>query len=291
MQAIAQVTGVRRKTRQSRGHPDHVLVRICDAVLDGMHRLVGAGDRQAISSFCLTVGIWAGLILFATVIVLSLYAATKSDSFAVFGRGVGVGVVLLVLLYSAGKCGHAIAKGALQLNTPVLHSGVLRGIGLLLIGIGLVTLGVGVCKAVILEESDFLLWNIPFGVVMCYCAIVLMPDVVPADDEPQEVSLANDAISVVKHCLKAMLWTVPMLFFIGLALSTAFLSYHLVGYASTDGFDRMRYFASAAADVVVGIVAAGAPLLVYILVLFGSIIIEAVDSIITPTCATPTQDK
>jgi hypothetical protein len=171
--------------------------------------------------------------------LIGIVGAVKTDSFVLFGAGVGW-IILVVFLYYAGAvnldaCSDAIRNSPTKISTFRILDAFAS-----LVGLTIIFSLVGVLYVVIkFENFEILKFAIPILISLFYFMyILLFPSEISTTENPS-VSAGNDALTIFSVLAKASLRLVPITFGTLTAVGAYALGYILYGFFGEDGQQKI----------------------------------------------------
>ncbi len=264
----------------SSDYESFVLIRVIDGMLGGLKGLLSPSLVQSSCAILARLGMWAVLLFAAITLVTSIVIAAESDSFSAMLSGLLSAVIVLGLLYTAGKfcnAGQRIIEGT---ETQLSSRAFLDSIALLSIAlaVGSVIGGINISS-----DMDSLY---PLGIGMglaawwfFLAAVAFNPHLANCTVR-SGASAGQECIGILAFLIKAKLRLVPIVFGVAAITGTVLYIIAFIRYIAADEFDRFPIFNELLA--INGFInsAAALPLVVYLGSLVLLLLIDVIRAIL-----------
>jgi len=268
-------------TDASTDYESFVLIRIIDNMLGGLKGLLSASLVHSSCAILARLGMWAVLIFAAITLVTFIVIAAQNDSFSAMLTGLVSAVIVLGLLYTAGKfcnAGHRIIEST---PTQLSSRAFLDSIALLSIALAVGSIILGI-NAATNEESLYPL-GIGIGVAAWWfflAAVAFHPQLANCTIRTG-ASAGQECIGIVAFLVKAKLRLVPIVFGVAAITGTVLYIINFIRYIAAEEYERGGLFLELLA--INGFInsAAALPLVVYLYSLLVLLLIDIIKSILS----------
>ncbi len=249
--------------------------------IDSMRKVLSENLFNFLKKWLLVFGNCGFYVASGLAFLLGVIGAIRTNSFGVFATGIGYAVGFFILQYVAIRFANAGDKLIENNKSGLSSNAFLDSIALLLmIGGVLILLYNSYLSIKIGIFTPFLNGLAAFVVFELFSLIALNPKSVTTEVVP-ETSAGQEALGILTFILKAFMKLVPIVFGIGIVISTILMFIHSFGlFKKSDmaiSFAWMRIEGDFMTIVTVALI----PLISYIVFVFAFLIIDLVRAILS----------
>lgn len=269
------------ETAASTDYESFVLIRIIDNLLGGLKGLLSPALVHTSCSMLARLGMWAVLLFAAITLVTSIVIAAQTDSFSAMLGGLLSAVVVLGLLYTAGKfcnAGQRVIEGT---ETRLSSRAFLDSVALLSIALAVGSIIYGINLATDSRTLHPLGIGIGVGAWWFFLAAVAFHPRLANCTVESGASAGQECIGIIAFLIKAMLRLVPIVFGVAAITGTVLYVIAFIRYIAADEFERFPIFAELLAINGFINTAAALPLVIYLLSLLVLLLIDVIKSILS----------
>ncbi len=213
-------------------------------------------------------------------LLIGIIAAIRMESFEAFITGLAYALGFFILQYVAVKFVNAGDKLIENNKTGLSSSAFLDSMGLLFMIGGALTLLSNSYIAIKLGTfSPFLNGLAAFVVLELFALLALNPKAITLDVVP-DTSAGQEAIGIITFFLKTLMKLVPIIFGVGIVITTVLMFIHSFGLFK-EGFAMTIAWARVGADFKTIVGTALLPLIAYIVFVFVFLAIDVVRAILS----------
>lgn len=264
----------------STDYESFVLIRIIDNMLGGLKGLLSGSLVHSSCGLLARFGMWAVLLAAAIMLVTFIVIAAQTDSFSAMLTGLVSAVVVLGLLYTAGKFCNAGQRIIETTPTQLSSRAFLDSVALLSIALAVGSVILGINAASDTESLYPLGIGIGVGAWWFFLAAVAFhPHIANCSVEPG-ASAGQECIGIVAFLVKAMLRLVPIVFGVAAITGTVLYLIGFIRYIAAEDYERGGLFLELLA--INGLInsAAALPLVVYLYSLIVLLLIDVIRAIL-----------
>jgi len=285
-------------TAASTDYESFVLIRIIDNMLGGLKGLLSAPLVHSSCAILARLGMWAVLIFAAITLVTFIVIAAQNDSFSAMLTGLVSVVIVLGLIYTAGKfcnAGQRIIEGT---ETKLSSRAFLDSLALLSIALAIGSIIAGINTSI--GSGALYPLGIGIGIAAWWfflAAVAFHPRLANCTVE-SGASAGQECIGIVAFLIKAMLRLVPIVFGVAAITGTVLYIITFIRYIAADsntaedgefGMMILRSDLSERAMIFTELLAingfintaAALPLAIYLLSLLVLLLIDVIKSILS----------
>ncbi len=272
--------GTQGAPRRSWVDLSQITVGWVDGVLGLLRRLLPAALYARWAALTAAVGQLALFVAAAWTVLFAIIFAAKMDSFAIFLEGLAGAVALLIAQYTAVKFMDAAQVLTAATPTELATPAYADCVALLAVIGGVVAVIAGIVGALQVENLDLLWIGLVIGLWLVggLAWISLHPRLANITIT-QGTSAAQEAIAVVGYGVKVILTAVPLIFGIGVTISTLALILAVRAFPQNSGGWPMVLTLSGAAYTAI-LLFALAPFLVYLGFLIVYLVLDWINTIL-----------
>lgn len=218
----------------SADYESFVLIRVIDGLLGSLKGLLSPSLVHTSCSTLARLGMWAVLLFAAITLVTSIVIAAQSDSFSAMLAGLVSAVVVLGLLYTAGKFCNAGQRIIESTPTQLSSSAFLDSIALLSIALAVGSVILGISTATDTESLYPLGIGVGVGAWWFFLAAVAFHPQLANCSVRTGASAGEECIGIVAFLIKAMLRLVPIVFGVAVITGTVLYIITFIRYIAAD---------------------------------------------------------
>ena len=226
---------------------------ILQKAINALREFLGPNFISSQIEFFIRLGQWSAVLGGLIGLLIGIVGAVKTDSFVLFGAGIGW-VVLSVFFYYAGAVTlNACADAIKNSPTEISSFRILDAFGAL-VGLIIIVATIGVLYFLVkFEEFAILKYTIPILITVFYLMYLLFFPHEISTTEKSSTSAGNDALAVFSVLSKASLRLVPITFGTLTAVGAYILGYTLYEFFGDDGTNKIFQLLGSGIQAIFGV--------------------------------------
>jgi hypothetical protein len=221
--------------------------------LNALREILGPDVIASQTGFFIKAGQASAVLGGLIGLLIGVVGAVKTDSFALFGAGIGW-VVLTIFFYYAGAVTLAACDDAIKNSPTQISSFRILDALASLVGLVIIATAVGALYAVVkFENFEILKYVVPILISIFYFMYLLLFPAEISTTEVSTTSAGNDALALFSVLAKASLRLVPITFGSLTIVGTFILGYILYGFFGENGTYKIMELVGSGIEALLGV--------------------------------------
>ena len=256
------------------------LIPPIDAMLGQARSALSQPAIDALSRLAMLIGLWALVGFAGLMVVIGIVVSIDLGSAEPLGPALAMAVLGLALLYTAAKFGHSGLVLIRSSPSAIASGAFLDAVAVLGLVVGAVVLIGGIVLGIAIGNVNPVWYGLVGSALLLLLASMALNPAMVNCSLCRWTSAGREFLGILEFVTKVVVRMVPVVFGVAIAVGTVLLAIDLIRFLAGDEFARMQRYGTMMFLGGLVLVAAGLPLLVYVVATLHYLCIEIARAIL-----------